>query len=197
LKAHFKSVVLLSLLPAFSLFADDIVVKGQAPKFFSGTPTEEMKKMCRAEKNESDRLQVCAAVVTRYARTPSPKLPADAHVLAQELVNRHLKEPKRPETIFGIDDAYLTLGLHSIKSGDIKQAKDHLLKSDDTPPTPARRNFAPQMQLARELAAKGEADTVRLYLEKTEKIWTAPEAADSLSRWKTELAKSKNPNFKP
>jgi len=197
LKTHFTSIILLSLLSTSSSFADDIVVKDQAPKFFSGTPTEELKKMCQTEKNESDKLQVCAAVVTRYARTPSSELPTDAHVLAQELVNRHFKEPKRAETMFGIDNAYLTLGLHAIKSGDLKQAKEYLLKSSETPSTPARQSFPPQMQLARELAAKGEVETVRRYLEKTEKIWTAPEAAASLAKWKAELAKSRNPNFKP
>jgi hypothetical protein len=71
-----------------------------------------------------------------------------------------------------IYDANLLLGRMAIRENDIAAAKKHLLLAGKTPGSPTLGSFGPRSYaLARELAEKGERDTVIEFLYLVEQFW--------------------------
>ncbi len=86
-------------------------------------------------------------------------------------------------------------------------AKNHLLAAGATPGSPQLDSFGPQMQLAGELLAQGEKETVLQYLDLVARFWANPdertEAASKrvarehlvlLESWKTQVRAGKVPD---
>jgi hypothetical protein len=61
--------------------------------------------------------------------------------------------------------------LHYHRNGPLVQAKEYLLASARTSGSPQLNSFGPDLQLARELALKGEKDVVLQYIELCRSFW--------------------------
>ena len=88
-------------------------------------------------------------------------------------------------------DGHVVLGRVALKDGDVGQAKAHLLQAGRTPGGGSLTSFGPNMSLAKELAERGERDTVITYLELCRSFWSRP----PLAQWIQTLKDGKVPNF--
>jgi tetratricopeptide (TPR) repeat protein len=88
-------------------------------------------------------------------------------------------------------DGHVALGRVSLKNGEVEQAKAHLLQAGGTPGGGTLTSFGPNMSLAKELADRGERDTVITYLELCRSFWQSPQ----LNQWIQTLKDGKVPNF--
>ncbi|HEY8272809.1 MAG TPA: hypothetical protein VIG33_18090 [Pseudobdellovibrionaceae bacterium] len=190
--------ILLSLIYSCELTAianDDIIAHGKSPKWHSGTPTEELAKLCNLEKNQNQKILVCNAVISRYSSLASGTVPKEAKSQANYILQIYDANPNDAQYIFGLHDSHLTLGRIALAEGNLKIAKEELLKSLQVPETPPLQHIGPRMILARELLEKGEAKSVLSYLEQVEKIWKGEKAKSKLTKWRTEINAGKIPSF--
>ncbi len=99
------------------------------------------------------------------------------------------------------------LGRNALREGKLDEAKQHLLAAGHTPGSPQLNSFGPGFILARELAEKGERDTVIAFLELVARFWANPDerteanskrvASENLKQlesWKTQLRTGKVPD---
>ncbi|WP_145170666.1 tetratricopeptide repeat protein [Gimesia aquarii] len=75
----------------------------------------------------------------------------------------------------------ITLGRIAFAAGDVKTAKEHLLKAGNTSGSPQLNSFGPNMSLAKELLQEGEKDVVLKYLVLCAKFWES--GKDRLEKW--------------
>lgn len=87
----------------------------------------------------------------------------------------------------------IVLGRIALERGDIESAGKHLLAAADTPGSPQLDSFGPNMQLAKELLAKGERETVVAYLEACGKFWKLGGA--TLKNWIATVKGGGTPDF--
>ncbi len=167
----------------------------QPPKWWSGTPTAELVKLCDSETETQKKVRVCTAVVSRYSKMALKSIPAEGKSHALDLLQIYQSNPKDDQYIFGLHDSHTTLGRIALKNGDLKTAKDELLKSIQVPSTPPLQTIGPKMTLAGELLAKGEKQAVLDYLEQAEKIWIYKSAKEKLTEWRKEISSGKMINF--
>ncbi|MGB0579559.1 MAG: tetratricopeptide repeat protein [Limisphaerales bacterium] len=117
----------------------------------------------------------------------------DAIKLAEEL--EKLAPKYQDDWNYGnaVQVANHVLGRIALSKGDVAEAKKRLLASADSEGSPQMNSFGPNMQLARELLAKGERDTVLKYFELCRKFWMM--GGGSLDRWTQEVKAGKTPDF--
>jgi len=85
------------------------------------------------------------------------------------------------------------LGRIALRQGQIKLAKEYLLKAGQTPGSPQLNSFGPNMSLARDLAEKGEKDVVVEYFDQCRKFWRM--GTDKLDKWTKEVRVGIMPDF--
>ena len=90
-----------------------------------------------------------------------------------------------------IHHGHLILGRLALRTGDLQQAKEHLLAAGKTPGSPQLNSFGPNMMLARELLEKGERQAVLEYFELCGTFWKQ----DKLAEWTKEVQAGKVPEF--
>jgi hypothetical protein len=100
------------------------------------------------------------------------------------------------------------LGRVALRKGDIDEAKKQLLASGRTPGSPQLNSYGPDFTLARELAEKGEFDTVIQFLDLVACFWANPDITkpkykrlaydhlELLESWKKELRAGKIPDHR-
>jgi len=101
------------------------------------------------------------------------------------------------------------LGRVALREGKLDEAKKHLLAAGHTPGSPQLNSFGPDFILARELAEKGEYDTVIAFLDLVARFWANPDgrtrpnskrvASDNLKQlesWKKQLRAGKVPDHR-
>ena len=67
------------------------------------------------------------------------------------------------------------LGRVALREGKLDEAKKHLLAAGHTPGSPQLNSFGPSFVLARELAEKGERDTVIAFVDLVARFWANPD----------------------
>ena len=87
----------------------------------------------------------------------------------------------------------IVLGRIALKNGDIKQAKEYLLRAGETPGSPQLNSFGPNMTLAKELLEKSEVDAVRRYFQQCKIFWEMDN--DKIEFWTFQIDKGKIPKF--
>jgi hypothetical protein len=85
------------------------------------------------------------------------------------------------------------LGRIALRQGQIKPAKEYLLKAGQTLGSPQLHSFGPNMSLAKELAEKGETDVVVEYLDLCRKFWSMGDK--NLDKWTKEVRAGIAPDF--
>ena len=106
-----------------------------------------------------------------------------------------------------IFNVHTLLGRVALREGKLDDAKKHLLTAGHTPGSPQLNSFGPSFILARELAEKGERDTVIDFLDSVARFWANPDtrteansnrvASENLKQlefWKTQLRAGKVPD---
>ena len=106
-----------------------------------------------------------------------------------------------------IFNGHTLLGRVALREGKLDEAKQHLLAAGHTSGSPQLNSYGPGFILARELAEKGERDTVIAFLELVARFWANPDerteanskriANENLKRlesWKTQLRTGKVPD---
>ena len=98
------------------------------------------------------------------------------------------------------------LGRIALRQGNLKEAKQYLLKAGKSPGSPQLNSFGPQFTFARELLEKGEKSVVIECLDLIGNFWANPENADpsnqnslniarehaqQLTKWKKEILEDK------
>ena len=87
------------------------------------------------------------------------------------------------------------LGLIALRDGQVAEAGRLLLASAGSRGSPQLNSFGPDMNLAKELLAKGERTVVAHYLELCGKFWKSD--FGKLGQWKTAVAAGETPDFRP
>jgi tetratricopeptide (TPR) repeat protein len=87
----------------------------------------------------------------------------------------------------------IVLGRIAVKQGDLEEAKRRLLAAGNTPGSPTLNSFGPNWNLAQELFAKGERDTVLAYIDLCRKFWKMGESR--LDTWAAAIREGGSPNF--
>ena len=131
----------------------------------------------------------------------------EAEALATELASLAPKYKQDWNHGNAIADANQVLGQIALSKGDVGEAKKHLLASADSKGSPQLNSFGPSFVLARELAEKGERETVIAFLDSVARFWANPDertepnskrlASDNLKQlesWKEQLRAGKVPD---
>jgi tetratricopeptide (TPR) repeat protein len=131
----------------------------------------------------------------------------EAEVLANELARLAPKYKNDWNYGNAIEDSNQVLGRIALSKGDIAEAKKHLLASAHSQGSPQLNSFGPDFGLARELAEKGERDTVIAFLDSVARFWANPherteanskqianEHGKQLEAWKQQLRAGEVPN---
>ena len=118
--------------------------------------------------------------------------------------NKNTKSWNYCNTIF---KEHSLLGRVALREGKLDVAKKHLLAAGHTPGSPQLNTFGPDYVLARELAEKGERDTVITFLDLVASFWANPdekteanservtsEKLKQLESWKKQLRAGKVPD---
>lgn len=70
-----------------------------------------------------------------------------------------------------IHHGHIILGRIALLSGNLAEAKEHLIAAGETPGSPQLNSFGPNMTLAKELLEKGERDAVIRYFQLCTNFW--------------------------
>ena len=70
-----------------------------------------------------------------------------------------------------IHHGHIILGRIALLSGNLAEAKEHLIAAGETPGSPQLNSFGPNMELAKELLEKGERDAVVQYFQLCANFW--------------------------
>lgn len=92
-----------------------------------------------------------------------------------------------------IQDSNQVLGRIALSKDDIAEAKKRLLASADSKGSPQMNSFGPNMQLAKELLAKGEKEVVLEYFDRCSEFWKM--GAERLATWSESVSKGQTPDF--
>ena len=92
-----------------------------------------------------------------------------------------------------IHDGNVILGRIALREGKVVEAKEYLLSAGKTPGSPQLNSFGPTMTLARELADKGEKETVLAYFKLCRAFWKM--GGERLDAWTDALASGRTPDF--
>ncbi|HEY1494167.1 MAG TPA: redoxin domain-containing protein, partial [Candidatus Solibacter sp.] len=87
----------------------------------------------------------------------------------------------------------IVLGRVALKKGDVEQANRRLLAAANTPGSPTLNSFGPNWNLAQELLAKGERETVLAYIDLCRKFWKMENGR--LDSWAAAIRDGGSPNF--
>lgn len=114
-------------------------------------------------------------------------------VLAKE--NLELASVYRCNWNYGnaIHDTNRTLGLISLKSGDLDAAADFLLKAGKSTGSPQLNSFGPELDLANELLQQGKVDAVKAYLTDIKSFWEMNNG--QIDSWLAEIDKGGRPEL--
>ena len=122
--------------------------------------------------NEVERFHALGGAALNRLRDGKVK---EAEALATELARLAPKYKQDWNYGNAIADANQVLGQIALSKGDIKEAKKHLLASADSKGSPQLDSFGPSFVLARELAEKGERETVIAFLDSVARFWANPD----------------------
>jgi hypothetical protein len=91
-----------------------------------------------------------------------------------------------------IHQGHIILGRIALLSGNLGEAKEHLIAAGDTPGSPQLNSFGPNMTLAKELLEKGERDAVIRYFQLCANFWKKHSELDG---WTATVRGGGIPNF--
>ena len=94
-----------------------------------------------------------------------------------------------------IHHGHLVLGRVALAAGDLEAARTELLEAGRTPGSPQLNSFGPNMRLANDLLAAGEARAVREYFDLCRNFWKM--GSQHLDRWSEDIAAGRAPKFGP
>ena len=148
-----------------------------------------LEKALRTAGDASPRSYVLPDLAQAYFNTGNLELAAatakDCLTVAQKD-----SDPNRGSAIhFG----NIVLGRIALKNGDIEEAKRRLLAAGNTTSTPVLMSFGPNWDLAQELLAKGEHETVLAYIDLCRKFWQSDRGR--LDTWAAAIRNGGSPNF--
>jgi tetratricopeptide (TPR) repeat protein len=112
---------------------------------------------------------------------------------ANESLQVAKKYPNNWDEGNSIHQANIVLGRIALKNGDIKTAKQYLLKAGHTPGSPQLDSFGPNMSLAKDLLEAGERDTVLQYFQLCKKFWQMDRG--KLDDWAKQVKAGEIPPF--
>lgn len=92
-----------------------------------------------------------------------------------------------------IQDSNQVLGRIALSKGEIAEAKKRLIASADSKGSPQMNSFGPNMQLAKDLLAKGEKEVVLEYFDRCKAFWKM--GAGRLAAWSESVSKGQTPQF--
>jgi hypothetical protein len=122
--------------------------------------------------NEVERFHALGGAALNRLRDGKVK---EAEALATELARLAPKYKQDWNYGNAIADANQVLGQIALSKGDVREAKKHLLASADSKGSPQLASFGPSFILARELAEKGERETVIAFLDSVARFWANPD----------------------
>jgi len=93
-----------------------------------------------------------------------------------------------------IHDSHIVLGRVALRSGQVDEAKAHLIQAGKVTGGGTLTSFGPNMSLAKELFERGERDAVLQYLEECNMFWSFNGTA---RRWIDTIKAGGTPNFAP
>jgi hypothetical protein len=117
----------------------------------------------------------------------------EAQRLAKELLR--MAQTRTNDWNYGnaIQDSNQVLGRIALSKEDVAEAKKRLLASADSEGSPQMNSFGPNMQLAKELLAKGEKEVVLEYFDRCKPFWKM--GAERLAAWSESVSKGQTPEF--
>ena len=92
-----------------------------------------------------------------------------------------------------IHDANRTLGLMSLKNGNIGEAANYLLKAGKSPGSPQLNSFGPDLDLANELLIVGRVEEVRTYLNDINSFWERDDGR--IDKWLARIESGEKPEL--
>ncbi len=94
-----------------------------------------------------------------------------------------------------IHQANIFLGLASLRSGQLQEAKTYLIAAGKSKGSPQLNSFGPDMALAEQMLENGERDIVINYLDLVKKFWWKAFSFFKIRKWKREIKNGDIPNF--
>jgi hypothetical protein len=90
---------------------------------------------------------------------------------------------------------HFILGRVALRDGNTNEAARQLLAAGDTPGSPQLNSFGPNLTLAKDLLAQGEAQTVLAYLAECKTFWKA--GGGKVDEWIEAVRAGATPEFGP
>lgn len=118
-----------------------------------------------------------------------------ARAAAEQLLEEARRHPRNWNYGNAIHKAHTALGRLALLSGDVDQARQHLLDAGKTPGSPQLNSFGPDLTLADALLARGERETVAEYLKSVERFWELGRA--KTERWVKMIEAGNDPDLSP
>jgi tetratricopeptide (TPR) repeat protein len=92
-----------------------------------------------------------------------------------------------------VHHAHIILGRIALRSGDLTEAREHLIQAARSEGSPVLGSFGPNMMLAKELLEKGARDAVIQYFQKCASFWRNDRG--QLVQWAATVREGGIPNF--
>jgi hypothetical protein len=115
-----------------------------------------------------------------------------AHTWAVELLSQGSTGKKDWNYGNAIHHGHIILGRIALLSGNIAEARQHLIEAGETPGSPQLDSFGPSMILAKELLEKGEREAVIQYFQLCANFWPNH---SQLEAWTATVKAGGIPNF--
>jgi len=108
-----------------------------------------------------------------------------------------LDEAKNVKSDWSVADslhhAHIILGRIALRSGDLAEAREHLIQAARSDGSPVLGSFGPNMMLAKELLEKGARDAVIEYFQQCASFWKNDRG--QLVQWAATVREGGIPNF--
>ena len=184
----FGVVVLASTLAA--VLPSQGAAGGEAPAAEQARQTKISQGDLSAATNEVERFNALVKAAKNALKAGKTE---EARKLADELARLAPKYPNDWNYGNAIQVANQVLGRIALAEGNVAEARKRLLASADSKGSPQMNSFGPNLQLAKDLLAKGEMEVVLEYFKRCRTFWEM--GADRLAAWTDAVNKGETPEF--
>src|SRR2546425_13212813 len=163
---------------------------GADKKGLAASAYQNFERAYRLQGNDQEKRMLMSQLATSALEAGEAQT---AQVWALEALNDAKNVKSDWSVANSVHHAHIILGRIALRSGDLAEARKHLIQAGQSEGSPQLDSFGPNMMLAKELLEKGARDAVIQYFQKCASFWKNDRG--QLVQWAATVREGGIPNF--